>query len=152
MTGWRLGWAIGNERLIGLMTKAAEFITSNPPTMTQQATIVALRDGESFVTQLRGDYRRRRDIVMRELSSVPEVSLPIPDGAFYAFPQIEGLRDSTALAQRLVREAGVAMAPGVAFGPSGEGYIRLCFAASDQTLLTALHRFKEFMKDWRKKE
>ncbi len=145
MTGWRLGWAIGNEKLIGLMTKAAEFITSNPPAPTQQATIVALRDGEAYVRQIQQEYRARRDFVMKELSSIPGVSLPIPDGAFYAFPQIEGLKDSTTLAQRLVKEGGVAMAPGLAFGPSGEGYIRLCFASSEETLRKAVHRFREFM-------
>jgi len=146
MTGWRLGWAIGNERLIGLITKAAEFITSNAPTPTQQAAIAALRDGEPYVQLVREAYKARRDLVMRELGSIPGVSLPIPDGAFYAFPRIEGLRDSTALARTLVSEARVAMTPGVAFGPSGEGYIRLCFAASEKVLGTALQRFKEFMQ------
>jgi aspartate/methionine/tyrosine aminotransferase len=145
MTGWRLGWAIGNEQLIGLITKAAEFITSNAPTPTQQAAIVALRDGEDYVRQIREEYRQRRDFVMRELNSIPGVSLPIPGGAFYAFPQIEGLRDSTALARQLVSDARVAMTPGVAFGPSGEGYIRLCFAASEKTLRPAMERFKAFM-------
>jgi aspartate/methionine/tyrosine aminotransferase len=147
MTGWRLGWAIGNERLIGLMTKAAEFITSNPATPTQQAAIVALRDGEPFVRQLRRDYASRRALVMEALHAIPGLSLPIPDGAFYAFPQIEGLADSTTLARKLVAEAGVAMAPGVAFGPSGEGYIRLCFASSEKTLAAALDRFKRYMQD-----
>jgi aspartate/methionine/tyrosine aminotransferase len=146
MTGWRLGWAIGNEKLIGLITKAAEFITSNAPTPTQQAAIVALRDGEPYVRQIREAYKARRDLVMRELGSIPGVSLPIPDGAFYAFPRIDGLRDSTALARTLVSEARVAMTPGVAFGPSGEGYIRLCFAASEKVLGTALERFKEYMQ------
>jgi aspartate/methionine/tyrosine aminotransferase len=146
MTGWRLGWAIGNEKLIGLITKAAEFITSNAPTPTQQAAIVALRDGEPYVRQIREAYKARRDLVMHELGSIPGVSLPVPDGAFYAFPRIEGLRDSTALARTLVSEARVAMTPGVAFGPSGEGYIRLCFAASEKVLGTALQRFKEFMQ------
>ena len=145
MTGWRLGWSIGNERLIGLMTKAAEFVTSNPATMTQQATIVALRDGEPYVAQLRADYAKGRALVMKELAEIPGVSLPDPEGAFYAFPQIEGLKDSATLARRLVTEGGVAMAPGVAFGPSGEGYMRLCFAASEKTLRSALERFRNFM-------
>jgi aspartate/methionine/tyrosine aminotransferase len=145
MTGWRLGWAIGNEHLIGLMTKAAEFITSNPPAPTQQATIVALRDGEPYVRKIRQEYAARRDLVMRELAEISGVSLPTPNGAFYAFPYIEGLKDSTSLARQLVTEAGVAMTPGVAFGPSGEGHIRLCFAATENTLRTALARFKQFM-------
>ena len=73
------------------------------------------------------------------------MTLPIPGGAFYAFPYIEGLKDSTTLARQLVTEGGVAMTPGVAFGPSGEGHIRLCFAATDKTLRIALERFKKFM-------
>lgn len=145
MTGWRLGWAIGNEHLIELMTKAAEFITSNPPAPTQQAAIVAFRDGEPYVRQIRKEYSARRDLVMKELNEIPGVSLPIPGGAFYAFPYIEGLKDSTSLARQLVTEGGVAMTPGVAFGPSGEGHIRLCFAATEKTLRTALERFKKFM-------
>jgi aspartate aminotransferase len=146
MTGWRLGWAIGNERLIGLMTKAAEFITSNPPTPTQQAAIVALRDGEPYIERIRKEYAARRDLVMKELTAIPGVSLPVPEGAFYAFPQIEGLKDSASLARRLVTEGGLAMAPGVAFGPSGEGYMRLCFASAEETITKALQRFKDFMR------
>jgi aspartate/methionine/tyrosine aminotransferase len=145
MTGWRLGWAIGNEQLIGLMTKAAEFITSNPPAPTQQAAIVAFRDGEAYVRQIRREYAARRDMVIKELNQIPGVTLPIPGGAFYAFPYIEGLKDSTTMARQLVTEGGVAMTPGVAFGPSGEGHIRLCFAATDSTLRSALERFKKFM-------
>jgi aspartate aminotransferase len=145
MTGWRLGWAIGNERVIGLMTKAAEFITSNPAAMTQQATIVALRDGEPYVRQLRKEYAERRTLVMEELSKIPGISLVTPAGAFYAFLQVEGLKDSAALARRLVTEGGVAMAPGAAFGPSGEGYMRICFAAQEATLRLALERFRNFM-------
>ena len=145
MTGWRLGWAIGNEQIIQLMTKAAEFITSNPPAPTQQATIVALRDGDWYVRQIRQEYATRRDLVAQVLAEIPGVSLPVTDGAFYAFPFIEGLTDSTTLARQLVTEAGVAMTPGVAFGPSGEGHIRLCFAATEKTLRIALDRFKNFM-------
>src|SRR5262249_51264528 len=95
--------------------------------------------------QLQQQYRARRDFVMNALAEIPGVSLPVPDGAFYAFPQIEGLKDSTTLARRLVTEGGVAMTPGVAFGPSGEGYIRLCFASSEATLTKAVSRFREFM-------
>ncbi len=92
----------------------------------------------------------RRNLVMKELAAIPGVSLPVPDGAFYAFPKIEGLTDSTTLARRLVTEGGVAMTPGVAFGPSGEGHIRICFASSEKTLAVAMQRFKDFMGVWRK--
>jgi aspartate aminotransferase len=147
MTGWRLGWAQGSERTIRLMYKAAEFMTSNPAAMVQQAGIVALRDGESYVGELRDHYARRRRQAMTALAAIPGVAVPEPQGAFYAFPRIHGLTDSTAFTEDLLRRSGVAMAPGVAFGADGESHVRLCFAATEQTLATALARFTEFMAD-----
>src|SRR5207248_10832365 len=76
MTGWRLGWAQSSERVIRLMYKAAEFMTSNAAAMVQQAGIVALRDGEGYVRQLREQYARRRAQVIHALSAIPGVSLP----------------------------------------------------------------------------
>jgi aspartate/methionine/tyrosine aminotransferase len=151
MTGWRLGWAQGSERVIRLMYKAAEFMTSNAPAMVQQAGIVALRDGEPYVHELREHYAKRRTQVLDALASIPGVSIPEPEGAFYVFPRIAGLDDSTAFTAELVRQTGVALAPGVAFGPDGEGSVRLCFAATEQTLAEALSRFRDFMIDWTKR-
>jgi aspartate aminotransferase len=151
MTGWRLGWAQGSERMIRLMYKGAEFITSNAPAMVQQAGIVALRDGEAYVHELREHYAKRRTQVLDALASIPGVSVPVPEGAFYAFPRIAGLDDSTAFTAELLRQTGVALAPGVAFGPAGEGHVRLCFAATEQTLADALARFRDFMIDWTKR-
>jgi aspartate/methionine/tyrosine aminotransferase len=145
MTGWRLGWAQGSERTIRLMYKAAEFMTSNPAAMVQQAGIVALRDGESYVGELRDHYAKRRMQAMNALAAIPGVSVPEAQGAFYAFPRIGGLTDSTAFTADLLRRSGVALAPGVAFGAAGEGHVRLCFAATEQTLATALARFRAFM-------
>jgi len=152
MTGWRLGWAQGSERMIRLMYRAAEFMTSNPPAMVQQAGIVALRDGERWVDELRDHYAKRRTQVLDALAGIPGVSVPEPEGAFYAFPRIAGLDDSTAFTANLVRQTGVALAPGVAFGPDGEGYVRLCFAATEHTLSQALSRFRDFMVDRTKQQ
>ncbi len=146
MTGWRLGYGLAGERLISLMTKAGEFMTSSPPAMVQQAGIVALRDGEDYVGQIRALYSERRSLVMERLEGVPQVSLPPPDGGFYAFIEVEGLSDSLAFAERLVNETGVALAPGSAFGQGGEGYLRLCFASTEEILNSALARFDEFMR------
>jgi len=146
MTGWRLGWAQGSERTLRLMASAAEFITSNPSAPVQQAGIVALRDGEACVRELREGYAARRALVARALASMPGVTVPDIDGAFYAFPRIAGLTDSAAFAARLVRETGVALAPGTAFGAAGEGHIRLCFAASEALLTTALARLRAFLR------
>ncbi|HXG87780.1 MAG TPA: aminotransferase class I/II-fold pyridoxal phosphate-dependent enzyme [Vicinamibacterales bacterium] len=145
MTGWRLGWAQSSEPMIRAMYKAAEFITSNATAMVQQAGIVALRDGEPYIADLRAHYTARRDQVVTALGAIPGVSLPEPQGAFYAFPRTDGLVDSTDFTARLVKETGVAFAPGVGFGASGEGYIRMCFAASEQTVTEALARFTGFM-------
>jgi aspartate/methionine/tyrosine aminotransferase len=149
MTGWRLGWAQSSERVIKQMYKAAEFITSNPAAMVQQAGIVALRDGESYVAELRQHYARRRAQVRDALRAIPRIELAEPEGAFYAFFRIEGLTDSTAFTSRLVRETGLALTPGVAFGDGGEGYVRMCFAASEETVTQALERFTKFMNDVR---
>ena len=83
------------------------------------------------------------------LASVDGLTLPEPQGAFYAFPHIAGLTDSAAFTAELVRRTGVALAPGAAFGASGEGYVRLCFAASENTVAEALARFRGFMDTWR---
>lgn len=145
MTGWRLGWAQASETTIKTMYRAVEFMTSNPSAMVQQAGIVALRDGEPYIAQLRRHYTERRAQVVTALAATPGVSLPAPAGAFYAFPQIAGLSDSTAFATQLLRDTGLAIAPGVGFGESGEGYVRICFAASEATVTAALEKFRNFL-------
>jgi len=145
MTGWRLGWAQGSEATIKTMYRAAEFMTSNPSAMVQQAGIVALRDGEPYIHELRAHYAARRAQVMATLARMPRVSLPTPDGSFFAFPRIEGVTDSTAFTTALLRATGVALAPGAAFGSDGEGYIRVCFAATEATVSAALEKFYEFV-------
>ena len=145
MTGWRLGWAQTGARTIKAMYKAVEFITSNPAAMVQQAGIVALRDGESHIAELREHYRRRRDQVKAALHAIPGVSLPDPQGAFYAFPKFDDSIDSTTFTAELVRETGVALAPGVGFGRDGEGYIRVCFASTEATITEAMDRLKKFV-------
>jgi aspartate/methionine/tyrosine aminotransferase len=149
MTGWRLGWAQTSASTIKTMYKAVEFMTSNPAAMVQQAGITALRDGEPYIRELRGHYARRREQVMTGLSAIPGVTLPTPQGAFYAFPKISAAIDSTAFTAALVRETGVALAPGVGFGSDGEGYIRVCFASTEATLTSALSRLRNFVMDRR---
>jgi aspartate/methionine/tyrosine aminotransferase len=144
MTGWRLGWAQSSERIVKTMYKAAEFITSNPTSMVQHAGIVALRDGEPHIAKLREQYAQRRDEVKTALQSIPGVTLPDPQGAFYAFPKFNFITDSTAFTAELVRETGVALAPGVAFGSDGESYIRVCFASTEATVREALARLRSF--------
>lgn len=140
MTGWRLGWAQSSAAVIRHLSKAAEFITSNPTALVQQAGIAALRDGEPYVRDVRAHYAARRAQVSTALRGLGGVTLPEPLGAFYAFPRIDGLTDSTLLTAEVLQESGVALAPGAAFGAAGEGHLRLCFAASEATLTEALAR------------
>jgi len=146
MTGWRLGWVQASERLIKLMTSAVEFMTSNATAMVQQAGIVALRDGESYVAELRDHYSARRAQVMSVLTVIPGLSTPEPRGAFFAFPRVDGLTDSAEFAMDLLRETGVAVAPGTAFGLTGEGHIRICFASSEAKLADGLGRISEYFR------
>jgi aspartate/methionine/tyrosine aminotransferase len=145
MTGWRLGWAQGSEATIRMMYSAAEFMTSNPTSIAQQAGIVALRDGEAYVQEMRDHLAERRAQVRSALVDLPGLSFTEADGAFYAFPRV-GRVQSSLLAVSILREAGVALAPGSAFGPGGEGHVRLCFAASQPTITTALARLREFFE------
>jgi aspartate aminotransferase len=145
MTGWRLGWAQGDEAAIKTMYKAVEFMTSNPTAAVQQAGIVALRSGEPYVQQLRSQYASRRDAVMRALTDLPGISIALPHGAFYAFPRVDFATDSTAFTAALLRETGVALAPGAAFGTDGEGYIRVCFASTVTTIVEAMSRLRNFV-------
>src|SRR5262249_20803741 len=116
MTGWRLGWVQSSESLIRQLYKAAEFITSNPTAIVQQAGIVALRDGEPYIADLRARYASRRALVLSAFTKLSGLELPQPDGAFYAFPRVDGLTDSATFALELLRRTGVALAPGSAFG------------------------------------
>lgn len=145
MTGWRLGWAQGSEATITTMFKAVEFMTSNASAMVQQAGIVALRDGEPCIRELRAHYAARRAQVMAAMANLPGVSLPEPAGSFFVFPRIDGLADSTAFTAALLEATGLAVAPGAAFGRDGEGYIRVCFAATEATVSSALEKFSQFV-------
>ena len=140
MTGWRLGWVAGRKDLVKRATELNEFIVSCPAGFTQRAAETALRDGEGFIEQLRAQLKLNRDYCVGMLSQVEGVHIPSPQGAFYLFPQIEGLTDSFAFAKDCLLETHVGIAPGVAFGLGGEGSIRICYAADKTVLEPAMER------------
>ena len=142
MTGWRLGWMVTSEALHPVLDKLIEFNTSGAPTFLQPAAVAALRDGEDFVAGMVERCRAGRDIVMAGLAGFARVRAVRPDGAFYAFFRVDGMTDSLEFAKDLVRRCKVGLAPGAAFGPAGEGYLRLCFASSPERLAEALERLK----------
>lgn len=144
MTGWRLGWAQAEAATIRAMYRAVEFMTSNPTAFVQQAGIAALREGEPHVAGLRAHYAARRRDVLEALAALPGFTVAEPAGAFYVFARVDQAADSAAWTRRLLERAGVALAPGTAFGPGGEGSIRLCFASTEATIREALARLAAF--------
>jgi aspartate aminotransferase len=142
MTGWRIGYVVGPPGIATAMTHLHEYVNSNAPGFVQDAARVALSDGEPFVAESVARYRRHYQIVLDRLHSIAGLWLPKPTGAFYVFPRLEGLTDSMAFCQWLVREHRVGLAPGSAFGTGGEGHIRLCYAVDEATLRDALDRFE----------
>ncbi|HTN48073.1 MAG TPA: pyridoxal phosphate-dependent aminotransferase [Burkholderiaceae bacterium] len=146
MTGWRLGWLVAPKPFIAQIGKVIEFNTSCAPTFVQQAGIVAVRDGEALVHATVARLRASRDRLVRALGALSGVEVAPPPGAMYLFFRIAGrTEDSLAFAKRLVTEAGLGLAPGVAFGPEGEGYVRWCFAASEPLLDQGAARLARFL-------
>jgi aspartate/methionine/tyrosine aminotransferase len=141
MTGWRLGFGIMPEPLaerVGLLLTHSIGCTA---TFTQYAGIEALTGPQEQVEAVVAEYQRRRDALVAGLNAIPGVQCRMPQGAFYAFPNVSAFdRTSDWLADYLLEEASVAVLPGTAFGAGGEGYLRLCFANSMENIQAALER------------
>jgi aspartate/methionine/tyrosine aminotransferase len=136
MTGWRLGWMVVPEGgALAQIAKLIEFNTSCAPEFVQHGGLAALALGNEFVDGLVQRLRGCRDLLLGRLRQLPGVTVAVPPGGLYAFLKIEGQGDSLALAKRLVAEHGLGLAPGIAFGPEGEGWLRWCFASRDPARL-----------------
>jgi len=138
MTGWRLGWLTHPAALAPTIAKLVQITTSGVPQFLQRAAITAIEDGDHVIQDLRARCKLGRDLVFDRLESWPKLKLARPKAAFYAFFAVDGMTDSVEFAKRIIDEANVGLAPGSAFGPAGEGYLRLCFAASEATLTRGL--------------
>jgi aspartate/methionine/tyrosine aminotransferase len=142
MTGWRLGWIVAPAGLGDTLGKIIEFNMSAATSFVQHAGLAAIRDGEPFVAEIVEQYRQARDLVTQRLGGMRRVRMARPDAAFYAFFQVDGMQDSLATAKEIVAKHGVGLAPGIAFGPEGEGWLRLCFATGKAKLSEALDRLE----------
>lgn len=146
MTGWRLGWLTAPAALGPTFEKMMEFNTSCAPGFVQRGGLAAIEQGEPFIRKSVAQYGRARDLLIERLSAFPKVSFPAPKGAFYAFFAIDGMTDTVAFAKRVLAETGVGLAPGEAFGPSGRGHVRLCYAVSVSMLEEALTRLTPLLR------
>jgi aspartate/methionine/tyrosine aminotransferase len=145
MTGWRLGWLVVPEAARDAITELVEVMHSGVAPFIQHAGVAAVRDTEA-VARFREHCANGRELVGRALSGINRIHYTAPDGAFYAFVGVEGLTDSLAFAKRLVHEQKVAVAPGIAFGDAGEGYLRICFAQSANKLESAMERLRDGLR------
>lgn len=145
MTGWRLGWMVLPAALTGDLGKLIEYNTSCAPAFVQEAGVVAVRDGEAFVRSEQLRLRSARDHLVDALAALPGVDVHTPEGAMYVFFRMEGAHDSLALCKRLVREARLGLAPGSAFGPEGEGFLRWCYACDAARLDEGVERLSTFL-------
>ena len=146
MTGWRVGWVCAPAPILEGIVKVHQYGIMSAPTVAQDAALVALRDGDAAVETMVAEYDRRRRLLVDGLN---RLGLPTfePRGAFYAFPDITstGLT-SDEFTEQLLREERVAAVPGNAFGPSGEGHVRMCYATSYEKLEEALERLARFVE------
>lgn len=145
MTGWRIGYACGPRVILEAMAKIHQYAMLSAPTMGQFAALEALRNGREAVDAMRGEYARRRNFVVEELNRIG-LRCVKPDGAFYVFPSIRKTKlSSMVFAQRLLAQEKVAVVPGIAFGPSGEGHVRMSYATSLDHLKEAIRRMEHFI-------
>jgi len=145
MTGWRLGWLTVPSALAEDFAKLVEFNTSCAPVFIQHAGIAALAGGEPFVARQRERLLAGRQAVLDNLGNHQRIRIPAMSAAFYAFPKVDGLKDGAAFARRAIEEIGVGIAPGEAFGESGRGHLRLCYARDPQTVAAACQRLSAFL-------
>ena len=152
MTGWRMGYVCGPEPVIRQMLKLHQFGIMSSPTVSQYAAIEAMRNGDHDIEKMREEYDGRRRYLVEGLR---RIGLPCfePKGAFYVFPDIRptGLT-SEEFCERFLMEEKVAVIPGSAFGPGGEGFVRCCYATGLKDIAEALTRMDNFLTNLKRKQ
>jgi aspartate aminotransferase len=144
MTGWRLGYGIMPAALAERVELLITHSVGCTASFTQVAGLEALQGPQEGVDRVVAEYRKRREVMVSGLNAIPGVRCRMPQGAFYAFPNISAFgKSSDWLAEYLLEQADVALLPGTSFGPYGEGYLRLCFANSMENIKLALSRMAE---------
>jgi aspartate/methionine/tyrosine aminotransferase len=149
MTGWRQGWIQTPRALSPTVERFIQYNTSGSPVFLQRGCAAALEHGDDFVDLQVATAKRNRDIVVEALGQSQRLRFQVPDGAFYLFFAIDGMRDSLATCLRIIDEAGVGFAPGGTFGPGGEGYLRMCYLKDERHLRQGLDRFTTWLKNGR---
>ena len=145
MTGWRLGWMVVPPAIRDDLASLLEYNTSCVSEFIQRAGVIALEQGEPYVGQLRALLANTKAKLFAALSPLPRLQVPEADGAMYLFLRLAGEEDSVRLAKRLIEEVGLGLAPGRAFGPEGEGWLRWCYAADSKKIESGIERLAQFL-------
>lgn len=146
MAGFRLGYACGPEKLIKAMVKAKHYISIAAPSLSQLVGIKALSLGDKYTNQMRNEYNRRRNLIVKRLNELG-LRTRLPDGAFYTFSSIDNYsKNSFKFAHEVLKKAKVAVVPGTEFGRYGEGYIRCSYATKYELIEKAMERLERYLK------
>ena len=145
MTGWRQGWLVHPAGLGSVFGNLIEYNTSGGQSFLQYGCLAALSEGEPFVERLVARCGAAAEMVYQGLAALPRIGILRPAGSFYSFFRVEGVDDSLAFAKRILVDTGVGLAPGSAFGPGGEGHLRLCFAGSPAHTAAGLDRLRRVL-------
>ena len=152
MTGWRMGYVCAPQPVIAAMTKLHQFGIMSAPTTSQYAAIEAMRNGDKDIEHMREEYDSRRRYLVENLNRIGLTCFE-PKGAFYVFPCIKSSDlTSEEFCERFLMEEKVAVIPGTAFGPGGEGFVRACYAASMKDIAEAVSRMDNFLQNLRRKQ
>jgi aspartate aminotransferase len=145
MTGWRLGWMVVPAALLADLAALLEYNVSCVSEFSQRAGTIAMQQGESCVLKLRAELAHTKARLSAALRQLPGLEVPQADGAMYLFLRVTGEEDSVRLAKRLIDQVGLGLAPGRAFGPEGEGWLRWCYAAEWNKIESGIDRLTRFL-------
>lgn len=145
MTGWRLGWAIASEDKIKELDKLQTHSISCCVSFTQPAAVEAINGPQTERDAMVREFKKRRDLAVDLITEIKGMDVNVPKGAFYLFPKYESKVKSEVLCTKILEEAHVAVTPGSAFGPCGEGFFRMSYATSEDQIREGLSRIKQFM-------
>jgi aspartate/methionine/tyrosine aminotransferase len=147
MTGWRVGYVVANQQISAGIRRIHSYAVSCVSPAFQKAALTAVTGPQDCVTQMVSEYKERRDLTVEAINNIPPLECAKPNGTFYLFPEISGLgMSSMDLAEQMLKKAKVATIPGRAFGPSGEGHLRISIAISKPNLAEAMRRIADFAK------
>ena len=146
MTGWRIGWMIAPEADIKAVNKLQSHSITCCTSFTQPAALEAIKGPQDDKKKMVAEFKKRRDLALDLISEIPGLECNVPGGAFYLFPKYDAKIASNDLAEKFLMEGHVAVTPGRAFGPAGEGFFRMSYAASESDIIEGLGRIKDIMR------